>query len=150
MASARASLVAQNFEDAARGFLKASEAYKGAQPAAAGFDGDGVRRALAAYKQAYESMDERQLLEVFPTAGELRLKEIQRSKKACKSLEVNFGAVTIDPVGEEVLVQAQSTYDCTPKAGRHQPLAAVSESFFFKKGADGRWRLNRTASEDTR
>ena len=154
MAGARAAVAAHNFEDAARGFLTAIQAFKGAQPEPTptktpSIETDAsIRKALDDYKRAYESLDTGAMAAIFPSA---RSREVETRRRACKTVEVTFTNVRIhQPANNEVFVEVQSTYTCTPSAGKRQPPQSMGEYLFFAQRQTGDWYVTRTGHDDNR
>jgi hypothetical protein len=152
--TAAASFTAGRFEDAARDYWKAAEKFGVALPertppktTSANVE-EGIRKALGEYEHALESLDAGAMAAIFPSA---KTSEVEGRRKACKSFDVTFADVRIHPpAGNEAIVDVQSTYSCTPTAGKRQPPVSMKELIFFAKKETGDWYVSGTGQKDNR
>jgi hypothetical protein len=81
-----------------------------------------IRRALDRYRQAYEQLDARLLVDVWPALGRDELARIERSFESFESVQVAIEACRITVDGERATASCQVRRTLKPKAGRVQTV----------------------------
>jgi len=104
---------------------------------------DGIDRALERYQAAYRTLDLDALLSVYPRLPVDRRKHFKQLRSACTAYEVTLSVRRRSPIsGDTVMAEAQSSYQCIPKAGSQPQAFQMSEAFWLRKDANGAWTID--------
>jgi ketosteroid isomerase-like protein len=104
---------------------------------------DGIDRALQRYQAAYRMLDLDALLAVYPRLPGDRRKHFKQLRSACTTYGVTLSVRRRSPgAGDSVMAEAQTSYQCMPKAGRQPEAFQMSEAFWLRKDANGSWIID--------
>jgi len=104
---------------------------------------DGIDRALQRYQAAYRTLDLDALLAVYPRLPGDRRKHFKQLRSACTTYEVTLSVRRRSPsAGDTVMAEAQTSYQCVPKAGSQPQAFQMSEAFWLRKDANGAWIID--------
>jgi hypothetical protein len=113
------------------------------RPGDQAIDTAGIMKAIQRYQAAYRSFDVDALAAVYPRLPGDRRKHLKQSKEACRSYEVILSELHTRPgVGDSVIVEAQSSYQCVSKAGNAPKTFPMREDFTLRKDLTGAWIID--------
>jgi ketosteroid isomerase-like protein len=104
---------------------------------------DGIDRALARYQAAYRTLDLDALLAVYPRLPNDRRKHLKQLRSVCTAYDVTLSVQRRSPsAGDAVMAEAETSYQCVPKAGSPPQAFQRSEAFWLRKDANGAWIID--------
>ncbi len=104
---------------------------------------DGIDRALQRYLAAYRTLDLDALVAVYPRLPGDRRKHFKQLRSACTTYEVTLSVRRRAPsAGDTVMAEAQTSYQCMPKAGSPPQAFQMSEAFWLRRDAKGAWIID--------
>ena len=104
---------------------------------------DGIDRALERYQAAYRTLDLDAMLAVYPRLPGDRRKHLKQLRSACTTHDVTLSVLRRSPsAGDTVMAEAQTSYQCTQKAGSQPQAFQRIEAFWLRKDANGSWIID--------
>ena len=104
---------------------------------------DGIDRALQRYQAAYRTLDLDALVAVYPRLPDDRRKHFRKLRSACTAYEVTLSVRRRAPsAGDTVMAEAQTSYQCMPKASSPPQAFQMSEAFWLRRDAKGAWIID--------
>jgi hypothetical protein len=110
-------------------------------------DEAGVLGALERYRAAYRNLDVDAIMAVYPRLPNDRKKHLRRIRTMCQAYEVTLSVLqTHQSAPDTVMVEAQSAYQCVPKAGGQTPVHPLREDLWLRKAMNGTWIIDRISA----
>jgi AAA domain len=108
-----------------------------------GIDKMGIDSALQKYRAAYRSLDNDALVAIYPRVPNDRRKHLRQSRDSCLRYDVVVSVFRLLPrASDTVTAEAQTSYQCVPKAGNPLAATVMREDFWLRKGSGGSWIID--------